>query len=83
MAFPVNQEWWTAPFRRVKATRAAYDGQYAIQDLPPGEYFLAALSDLAPDEWRDREFLNLIVPAALRLTLGDGEQKTQHLRIGR
>jgi len=83
VAFPVNRDWWAQPYRRVKAVRVAFDGQYQIQDLPAGEYFLAAMSDLAPDEWRDAEFLALVAPAALRITIAAGEQKTQHLKIGR
>ena len=83
IAFPVNQDWWRAPHRRVKAARPSHTGEYVIHDLPAGEYFLAALSDLAPDEWRDRAFLELAAPAALRFTLGAGEQKTQDIRIAR
>lgn len=83
VVFPTNRDWWSLPYRRVKAARAAANGQFVIHDLPAGEYFMAALSDLAPDEWRDREFLSLIAPVAMRVTIAPGEQKIQNFKIAR
>jgi uncharacterized protein (DUF2141 family) len=81
IAFTTNRDWWRAPFRRVRTARPATNGQYLFQDLPPGEYYLAALTDLAPDDWRDPEFLAELVSGSVRVTIDLGEQKVQGLRI--
>ena len=49
----------------------------------PGEYHLAALTDLDPDNWRTEAFLSQIVTASLRVTIGEGERKVQDLKIAR
>ena len=82
LVFTTNRDWWRAPFRRVRTARPAASGQFLLQDLPPGEYDLAALTELAPDDWRDPDFLEQVVGAAVRVTVGPGEQKVQSLRIG-
>ncbi len=82
IAFPTNRAWWAPPFRRVLTARPATDGHFSFQDLPPGEYYLAAMTDLAPDDVRDREFLAQAVATAIRVTIAEGEQKEQNLRIG-
>jgi uncharacterized protein (DUF2141 family) len=81
IAFTANRDWWTQPFRRVQAARPGTDGKFAFQDLPPGEYFLAALTDVEPDEWRDAAFLEQLVGASALVTIGEGEQRVQDLRI--
>jgi hypothetical protein len=81
IAFTANREWWRPPFRRVLTARPATDGAFALHDLPPGDYFLAALADVGPNEWLDPAFLELVVRAAIRVTIGPGEQKVQSLQI--
>jgi hypothetical protein len=82
LIFSVNRDWWRAPFRRVRTARPTSKGEYTFHDLPPGEYYLAALSDLAPDEWRDPLLLAEAVGAAIRVSIKQGEHKVQDLRIG-
>jgi hypothetical protein len=81
IAFPTNRDWWKTPFRRVRTARPDLKGQYEMQDLPPGEYYVAALTDLAPDDLRNADFLGSIAAAAIRVTIGLGEQKTQNIRL--
>jgi len=83
LAFTTNQAWWTQPFRRVCTTRPATNGDFAFEDLPPGDYFLAALTDIEPDEWQDAAFLATIVGSAVRVTVGENERHTQNLRLAR
>ena len=83
IAFPTNRDWWRTPSRRVRTARPDLRGQYEIQDLPPGEYYLVALTDLAPDDLRDPGFLGSIAPSAIRITIGAGEQKIQNIRLTR
>jgi len=81
IAFTTNREWWRPPFRRVLTARPATDGRFTLHDLPPGEYYLAALNDVAPDEWRDRAFLELASRLAIRVTILPGEKKVQSLQV--
>ena len=81
VAFSTDRTVWRSGSRRARAVRPGTDGHYAIDDLPGGEYFLAALTDVDPADLGDVSFLDQIVPAAIRVTLMDGEQKTQNLQI--
>jgi Carboxypeptidase regulatory-like domain len=69
--------------RRVKSTRPGTDGRFRFADLPAGDYLLIALTDVAPDEWQRPEFLANIASAGVRVSLADGERKTQDLQIAR
>jgi uncharacterized protein (DUF2141 family) len=81
VAFTTNRMWWSPPFRRVRDARPATDGRFMFQDLPPGAYYLAALTDVGPDDLHDPDFLGQLVPAAIGVTVGAGEQKVQNLRL--
>jgi uncharacterized protein (DUF2141 family) len=81
IAFTANRAWWSAPYRRIRTARPGTDGHFSFVDLPSGEYYLAAMTDLAPDDVRDAEFLAQAVPTAVRVTIAEGEQKVQNLRI--
>jgi hypothetical protein len=82
IAFPADRALWRAGSRRIQVTRPATDGTFAIQNLPGGDYLIAALTDVEPNEWNDPAFLQPLVVGAVRVTLADGEKKIQTLRIG-
>jgi hypothetical protein len=71
----------TPPSRRVSMVRPASDGSFTLRDLPPGDYLVAAATDLEQGEWRDPAFLAQLVPASIPLTLAEGETKRQDIRI--
>jgi hypothetical protein len=50
--------------------------------LPSGDYLLCALTEYEPAQLNDPAFLEQLVPASVRITLADGEKRTQDLRIG-
>jgi hypothetical protein len=81
IVFTTNRDWWRPPFRRVLTARPATDGAFLLHDLPPGEYFLAALAQVAPNEWLGPAFLEQAASQAVRVTVGPGEQKVQWLQI--
>jgi hypothetical protein len=64
------------------AVRLSSDGKYRIVGLPPGEYYLSAISDFEPVQLSDAAFLESLVGQALRVTLLEGETRTQDLRVG-
>ena len=81
LAFTTNAEWWRNPFRRVRVVRPSADGQFAFEGLPAGDYYLAALTEVAPDEWRDPSFLSEAVRDAIRVTVVEGAATVQNLRV--
>jgi hypothetical protein len=84
VVFTTDRTLWTTSPRRVSgAVRIASDGRYRVVGLPPGEYFLVALADVEPLQLGDSSFLELISQQAMRITLGEGERKTQDLKLGR
>ena len=82
LAFPVDRRLWSLGKDRLRpAVRPDSTGRYRVTGLPPGDYYLAVLPDMQPGDYADLTFLEMVVPAALRLTLGDGEKKTQDVRL--
>jgi hypothetical protein len=80
--FPVDKAYWTPQSRRIQSTRPASDGRYRIQNLPPGEYLIAAVTDVEQGEWYDPAFLAQLVGASTKIVLTEGEKKVQSLKIG-
>lgn len=81
IAFSTDRTQWKSGSRRSMSARPATDGSFLFTDLPAGEYFIAALSDLDPLEWQDAAFLTQVIPAAIKVTLAEGEKKRQDLRV--
>jgi hypothetical protein len=80
LAFPADRALWSAT-RRIRTGRPSTDGKFTLANLPAGDYLLAAIADLGPNESTDPAFLEQAVPAALKITIAPGEKKTQDLRI--
>ena len=81
--FPADQVLWMPQSRRIKCVRPSADGAFAFIDLPPGTYQLAAVDDVEPGEWYDPVFLQQLVAASMMLTVGEGEKRTQDVRVSR
>ena len=81
VAFSTDRALWTVPRRVSSITRLSSDGRFTIIGLPPGEYYLAALTELDPAQLGDPSFLESLVPAAVKLAIGEGERKVQDFRI--
>ena len=81
VAFSADRANWWPGSRRNMSTRPSTDGRFVFADLPAGEYLVAALTDLDPTEWQHASFLEQIAPAAIKLTLAEGEKKAQDLKI--
>jgi hypothetical protein len=81
VVFSADARFWTTPSRRIRSTRPGTDGRFTVTNIPPGEYRIAALVDVAPGEINDPAFLEQIVGASVKFTLAEGEKKTQDLRI--
>lgn len=82
IAFAKDASLWGPGARRVRAVRPDVDGRYHFDDLPPGEYRIAAVTDVDPDEWQDPTFLAALVPASVAFTVGETDTQAPTLRIG-
>jgi hypothetical protein len=81
IVFPVDKTYWTPRSRRVRETRPATDGAYAIVGLPPGDYLIAALTDVEAGEWNDPTFLESLAGSAAKVTLAGGRKTVLDLRL--
>ena len=83
LAFPVQDGFWTENSRRVGFARADVHGAYAISDLPAGEYYLCALTELDVALQYEPGYLQQFIPASIKVTVTDQAPRIQHLRVGR
>jgi hypothetical protein len=79
--FTRDKAFWMPQSRRIQSARPGNDGRFLFRNLPPGEYRLAALTDVEQGQWYDPAFLEQLVPGAIAITIGEGEKKTQDIRI--
>lgn len=49
--------------------------------LPPGEYRLGTVLDPEPGRQFDPEYLTQLLAASVAVTLGEGESRTQDLKV--
>jgi uncharacterized protein (DUF2141 family) len=82
IVFSVDQSHWQPRARRIQGVRPSADGAYTFSGLPAGDYYLAAIDDVEPGEWFDPAFLQRLLPAAMKLSIADAEQKVQDIRLG-
>lgn len=83
VVFTTDRTMWRADGRRLAFARPGSDGTFVIRDLPPGGYYLAALTDLDPRDWKRADLLDQVVPASLRIAIAEGGQVVQNLQIAK
>ena len=81
VVFSTDRTYWTLASRRVQLVRPSSDGKFKTTALPPGEYYVCAVTEADETGLYDPSFLQLLVPGSFKITLGDGEKKTQDLRL--
>ena len=82
VVIPADSQAWKQSIvtpRRVRSARTSTAGAYTFRDLPPGEYFIGAVSDAAVSNWSDPKTLDAISRVSLRITVGDGGTINQRL----
>ena len=82
VVFSTDRAYWTLGSHRVQTARPASDGKYKVTGLPAGEYFVSAVTAVDRTEVYDPAFLSQLVGAAFKITIKDGEKKTQDLKLG-
>jgi hypothetical protein len=83
VAAAADQRFWTPLSRRITLARPDTSGRYVFRGLPPGDYMIAAVTDLEPGGQYDPELLRTLASGAIRVTLGEGARLTQGIRVGR
>ena len=75
VVFAPTRDRWYARSRYMRAAVAGADGAFAVEGLPSGSYYVAAVA-AAPaggaDAWRDPEFLESLVAPSTSVSVGDG-----------
>ena len=77
LAFPTDSRLWRPQSRHIMTARPDQNGKYQIKGLPPGEYYMAMVDPAVQGEWFEPAFLEQHRPGAMRITLSDGDMKTQ------
>ena len=81
LLYSTDPKYWGPQSRRVRTTRAGADGHYLFRGVPPGDYRLTTLVDPEPGSWYDKTFLEELDSTSVRVTIGEGEKKVEHVRI--
>lgn len=82
LVFPADRRLWSLGRDRLRpGVRPDATGRYRIVGLPPGDYLLAAVSELQPDDFADPAFLEMLVPGSVKISLAEGEKKTQDVML--
>ena len=79
--FSTDSRYWSIGSRRVTIARPSNDGSFRVSGLPPGQYYVCAVTDLDQNQVYDPALLNQLAAAAIRATLAEGEKKVQDLRL--
>jgi hypothetical protein len=84
IVFPADSDTWRHDafgLRRIRLQAMGKGGQYVIEGLPPGAYWVVAIKDSATTEWQDATYLEGLQASAVRVTIGTGEKVTQALKM--
>jgi len=81
LAFSTDSSLWRPLSRQIMTARPDQTGQYRIRGLPRGEYYLVAVDPAEQGEWFDPTYLDNHRAGAARVTLADGDVKTQDFHV--
>jgi hypothetical protein len=81
LAFPQDASLWRPQARQIVTARPDQNGRFQMRGLPPGQYYVAAIDPIEQGEWFDPLLLEQHRIGAARLTLLEGEVKTENLTL--
>ena len=81
LAFSTDSTFWRPQSRHIATARPDQTGIFRIRGLPAGDYYLATVDPGQQGEWYEPGYLEEHRLGAARVTLGDGETKTQDFKI--
>jgi hypothetical protein len=79
VVFSAEPAFWATGSRRVQDIRPSTDGTFVLAGLPPGRYYLCALTDLDRSDLGNPDFLRALVPNAIVVDLSDGQHLVQNV----
>lgn len=82
VVIPADRRLWQPNSRRMAIARPSTAGRYLFSNLPPGDYLLAAVTDFATTDFKDRTMLEQLVNTSVKVQVTDGGKVVQDLRIG-
>ena len=78
IVFAADSDLWYDRSRFLKMSASDAEGAFAVRDLPPGDYFVAAVDRRRASEdngeWMNPELLESLSSAASRITLAEGQK---------
>jgi hypothetical protein len=83
LAFSTNSAVWRPQSRQIAIARPDQTGMFRIRNLPTGDYYVVTVDPSEQGEWFDPAYLDQHRGGATRVTLGDGDVKTQDFRVNR
>ena len=81
LAFPTDASLWRPQARQIMTARPDQTGKFKIRGLPAGDYYLATVDPAEQGEWFDPTYLDNHRAGAARVTLVDGDVKTQDFHV--
>jgi hypothetical protein len=81
VVLPADRAYWTTLSRRIASGRPDVQGRYVFRSLPPGEYRLAATTDLVQNDLQQVSQLEALAAQSLPVTIGAGEKKAVDIRV--
>jgi hypothetical protein len=75
LLFSTNRDHWFEHSRFVRHARNDQAGRIVIRDVLPGDYYAIALPFIEQDQWHDPEYLGALRRTAVRITLGEREER--------
>lgn len=82
VVIPADRDYWLPGSRRIKSVRPDINGHYVFRGLPPGDYRVAATTDLVQSDLGDPSALVQLANQSAPVSLGLGETKVFDLKIG-
>ena len=83
LAFSTNSAVWRAQARQIATARPDQTGMFKIRNLPAGEYYVVTVDPSEQGEWFEPAYLDQHRAGAVRVSLGEGDVKTQDFRVNR
>jgi len=83
LAFTTNSALWRPQSRQIATARPDQTGMFKIRNLPAGEYYVVTVDPSEQGEWFEPAYLDQHRAGAVRVTLGEGDVKTQDFRVSR
>jgi hypothetical protein len=81
VVFSTDERLWKPQSRHIMTARPDQNGSFQVRGLPPGDYYAALVDPAEQGEWFEPSFLDAHRTGAARVSLGEGEAKTQDFKI--